>query len=371
MNPVDGGRVREVMRSLPRTALGCLAAAGVLLIATTGTAHAAATWRVDHPPYTSDSSVPYAPLLGVSALSTSNVWAVGRVDGSALTEHWNGTRWTTVALPAGPCDVFESSCQLTGVSADAATDVIAVGNGTLNTYPTWTAAPLAFRYDGTAWHALALPAGIGYQELAHVKAFSPTDAWAIGSDATVTGTPSAVHWNGTAWSKVAVPTLTTLNLTMNAVSGTSGHDVWAVGTAESGGYRNKVRHSAVMHYDGTAWAAVTVPDTSGVLDVAALSPTDVWALGFDGTVLHFDGTAWTSTGRPGGALLGVVSPTDVWTGGPGGLAHYTGSGWTSSAVPSGIYEFTGSAALASGHVWFAGAGVLADNATTVPAVLTD
>src|SRR5258708_17018768 len=104
----------------------------VAVVMLSGTANAA-TMHVYHPPFTVQSNVPYAPLAGVTAISATNAWAVGRNDGSVLTEHWDGQKWSSVGLPNGPCDVFESSCQFTSVSAGSASDVIAVGDGILNT----------------------------------------------------------------------------------------------------------------------------------------------------------------------------------------------------------------------------------------------
>jgi hypothetical protein len=353
-------------------------AAGVAVVLTVASAAYAVTWHVAHPPFTAQSNVPYAPLASVSAVSTSNVWAVGRSDGTVLTEHWNGATWSAVGLPAGPCDVFESSCQFTGVSADPAGDVIAVGTATLNANGGWQPAALAYRWTGTAWAALPVPASVNAWALAHVKTFSASDAWAVGQNVSgPAGAPAATHWDGSSWSSVPTPVLTTLNLTMNAVAGSSGHDVWAVGLAESSGYRNKVRHSVAMHYDGTAWTAVTIPDTQGVLDIAVTSPTDVWAIGFDGTVLHWNGATWTSaTNLPYAHVITATSATDVWvgatwTGTTWAVTHFNGSAWTTTPIPAGIDTFNGASALPGGKLWIAGGYYLPDGASTGPAILTD
>ena len=135
----------------------------------------AATWSVGYPPFQATSNVPFAPLQGVSAVSASNAWAVGRDDGAPLTEHWNGNNWSSVALPAGPCSIFENDCQLTGVSADSASDAIAVGNGVLNSNSSagWIAVPLAFHWNGSGWRPMTLPSSLPSSALDHVQAFSP------------------------------------------------------------------------------------------------------------------------------------------------------------------------------------------------------
>jgi hypothetical protein len=350
--------------------------AAVAVAVLNGTAYAAtATMRVDHPPFTVQSNVPYAPLASVSALSATNAWAVGRDDGSVLTEHWDGQKWSSVGLPSGPCDVFESSCQFTSVSADSASDVIAVGDGILNTSPTWTAAPLAYRWNGRAWQPMPIPTGLPYTALDQVKAFSPTDAWAVGVGPSGTQTAATLtHWNGASWTRAATPFTTSLSLSMNAIAGASPSDIWAVGQAQSSGYHNKVRHSVVLHYNGTGWAHVAVPDTGGLIGVAAISPADAWALSWDGNVLHWDGTAWTiKTKFIGGSAIAAVSPTDVWIAGVYAsstlsLARYNGSAWSTVTAPAGIGAPTDGTALASGALWFSGSDAQSSG-TTAPAVL--
>jgi hypothetical protein len=347
------------------------ASAGVAMVLVAATAAYATTWQVTHPPFASQNSTHYAPLAAVSAVSATNAWAVGRADGAAYTVHWNGSTWSTVSLPAGVCDLFESDCQLTGVSADPAGDVIAVGTAL---YPGagWEVTPLAYRWSGGAWAAMPTPSGAGAYEFGHVKTFSATEAWAVGASST-TGTPAANYWNGTSWTSVPTPTLTTLGLTMNAISGSSGQDVWAVGLAQSSGYRHVVRNSVAMHYNGTSWTAVSVPETQGLLDIAVTSPTNAWATGFNGSVLHWDGTSWTIvTNQPYAHVVAANSATDVWVGGILSVAHFDGSTWTTTTpVPAGMDVFNGAAEVPSGKVWFAGGYYMPDGASTGPAILND
>ena len=339
----------------------------------TGTAQAAAM-TVAHPPFPVLSNVPFAPLAGISATSATNAWAVGRDDGSVLTEHWNGTSWTQVGIPAGPCDVFESSCQFTSVGTDAAGDAIAVGNAVLNDNG-WVPAALAYRWTGGAWQAMAVPATLNYMSLAHVKVFSATNALAVGATSNGTTNVAVVtHWDGTAWTQAATPFAFTLGLTMNAISATSPSDVWIGGKEQSSGYHNRIVHSVLEHFDGSAWSNITLPDDSGVLDVAAASPTSVWVLTSDGSVLNWNGSTWTvSAAFNGGKALAAVSATDVWVGGifvnsTLAVAHHNGSTWTTATAPAGIDSVASGAATASGSVWFAGLQ-WPPNGDTVPAVL--
>jgi hypothetical protein len=62
-------------------------------------------------------------LLGVSAISRTNAWAVG-TDLNTLIEQWNGTGWSIVTSP----NVGSVSNVLTAVSADGAADAWAAGS---------------------------------------------------------------------------------------------------------------------------------------------------------------------------------------------------------------------------------------------------
>src|SRR6202034_2599811 len=244
-----------------RTAIGVAALA---LTAIPATANAATTWSVAHPPYTAVDSVPYAPLGAISAISASNVWAVGQSSGTPLLDHYNGSSWSQSTLPSGPCSLFEADCTLNGVSGTSASDVIAIGDGTIPTSSGWQLETLAYRYNGSAWSALTVPASIPYSAFEHIQVFSATDAWAAGTAPDATGTGSvvaAVHWNGSTWTEAATPLDTAANLTVNAVSGDSASDIWIAGETATRGYTGGTRTSVLVHYNGSAWSAGRVPDS--------------------------------------------------------------------------------------------------------------
>jgi hypothetical protein len=138
------------------------------------------------------------------------------VSGTPLTENWNGRKWSSVALPNGPCSVFENSCVLTGVSGDSASDVIAVGHAILASNSGWVATAIAFHWNGSAWAPVPVPSGASsYSEFEQVKVSSPTDAWAVGngSSGSANGV-SALHWNGSGWTQVATGFATANNVTV-------------------------------------------------------------------------------------------------------------------------------------------------------------
>src|SRR5579872_5342544 len=121
-------------------------------------------------------------LLGVSAVSTTDAWAVGykcsnadcsepNLTYSTLIDHWNGKTWSTVASPdSGPSD------QLTGVSAVSATDAWAVG--TWDAYGV-NAHALFLHWNGKKWSKVPSPSPVG-RALFAVSTTSATNAWAVG-----------------------------------------------------------------------------------------------------------------------------------------------------------------------------------------------
>ena len=93
-------------------------------------------------------------LLGVTALSKDNAWAVGMIGGNGLydynsswplIEHWNGLQWKVVQdanLPGQQGILIAVS----GLNKD---DVWAVGMGD-------NSAPIIEHWDGQSWHFTAL-----------------------------------------------------------------------------------------------------------------------------------------------------------------------------------------------------------------------
>jgi hypothetical protein len=94
-------------------------------------------------------------LLGVTALSPSNAWAVGYYDktmaiGSinALVEHWNGSKWTVVAVPQPP---GTTASFLQGITKAGSTDVFAVGSYTVSNVEK----SLTELWNGASWSIIA------------------------------------------------------------------------------------------------------------------------------------------------------------------------------------------------------------------------
>jgi hypothetical protein len=289
-------------------------------------------------------------LNAVSALSSSSAWAVGQYrttsgGNKTLVLGWNGSRWAQVASPSP--EVVDGSF-LFGVSAVSTTDVWAAG---------WYYGPggensntLILHWNGTTWTQVASPdpVHLGFNALTGVSALSASDAWAVGSIDTGT---LIVHWNGTRWTRVASPGKNP-GETLNGVSALSASDAWAVGGTGA--------RTLILRWNGTSWSLIPSPSpgSNGILNaVSTLSPSDVWAAGcylaspssntWEPLVLHWNGAAWAQVASPnpggsaGTCLTGVsaLSSSDAWAVGsadPFGtdtktvILHWNGTSWTQS-----------------------------------------
>ncbi len=170
-------------------------------------------------------------LYGVDAKSASDVWAVGNYDNGAgsvrepLTLHWNGSSWTVVSSPG----VGANENYLYGVTAISSSDAWAVGD--YNDSAGGVEQTLTLHWNGSAWSVVTSP-NVGREDnyLYGATAVSGSDMWAVGYYENV-GVPQALilHWNGSAWSAVSSPDISSGDNFLYGVAAVSSTDVWAAG----------------------------------------------------------------------------------------------------------------------------------------------
>jgi hypothetical protein len=226
----------------------------------------------------------FSTLQAVTAISSSNVWAVGGQAGVRsgapaavpLIEHWNGTRWSIVPVPKAALGVLES------VSATSASDVWAVGAGQQSGQST-----VALHFDGSSWQLVTVPTPPGTSGgLFGVKTLSATDAWAVGESFPNVGGNGKIltdRWNGTSWQVVPAPPVGGPGAlsALSSVDAAPGTGVWAVGFWVTGTAGNSV----VLHWTGTAWKQQTTPSASNLFRVAVL-PNDALFASDHGTIFR-------------------------------------------------------------------------------------
>jgi hypothetical protein len=284
-------------------------------------------WAVVRSPH----AAPDAVLYEVTAVSPSDVWAVGlransrRLDQAPLAERWNGTAWSLVASPSVPG--FLGALAVASPDDIWAAGIRQVAGGTS------PARTLIERWNGTSWRLVPSPNPSKYGDiLGGITVAGPDDVWAMGQAGTNSHdtAPLAEHWDGHAWSAVPVPA-EGFSSNLGAVASAGADDVWSVGSYDVQTSTGTLSFTLTERWNGHRWSIVASPSPTGDDDldgVAAVSPDDIWAVGSTANpatfVLRWDGHAWATLparSRPGSVngLFDVSAPaaTDVWAAGGG------------------------------------------------------
>jgi hypothetical protein len=261
-----------------------------------------------------------------------------------LTQHYgaasNDSAYETVAAPGvGDAWVFGGTSVAFGNPA---------GNGT----------PVAKHWNGVKWAPSVLPRGL-VGDVSASAAVSGKNVWAVNESGSANA--SILRWNGTSWSVAgSLPgTSTGVATGMLAFSST---DVWAFGNP---GYAAGI---GTWHYNGSRWTRLT-GIARGITTAAAVSPTDIWAIGSksvpEDTLLHYNGSTWQQVNAPvlsgqGFSAILALPKDNVWAlaysfqGANTHLVHLSGGKWSSVQLP---WTFGYALLLApdgSGGFWFIG-----------------
>lgn len=260
--------------------------------------------------------------------------------------------------------------------------------GTATSVPTLPPSPTATPLpDG--WSLAASPAVGQEGRLLAVAADAPNDAWAVGQYEGADSLQRTLveHWGGRQWAYVNSPNPGARDNILQGVAADSPSDAWAVGSQMSA---TGVSQPLVEHWNGSAWSVATIPGAGSLggrlTGIAAIAPTDVWAVGSYVTIssgqgpsspeqplaLHWNGAQWQSVPVPSPATgsfeylsaVAAVSSRDVWAAGSDSAAntslieHWNGTAWKIVAAPTAVNggALTGLAAIASGDVWAVGTG---------------
>jgi hypothetical protein len=129
----------------------------------------------------------------------------------------------------------------------------------------------------------------------------------------------ALHWDGQTWSVMSGAS------NAESVTALSPTNVWGAGFRGEQFHDRTIHLPVVVHWDGTSWSFVPSPNPnlmspiqgSQLEGIAAISATDIWAVGFsEGSTLteHWDGKSWKviKSPNPGQSnfLAGVTALSD-------------------------------------------------------------
>jgi hypothetical protein len=172
-------------------------------------------------------------------------------------------------------------------------------------------------------------------------------ATALAAALTVTAATSMPASASAPWTTVKSADASTTDQ-LSAIAAISATDVWAVGKSSgSAGFS-----SVIEHWNSASWSLVAHPANSILTGIAGTSATDVWAVGSDfnastgaatPVIEHFNGSAWSRLAVPAASgndqfnAVAARSPSDAWAVGTSNFQKTLIEHWdggTWSIVPS-------------------------------------
>jgi hypothetical protein len=267
---------------------------------------------------------------GVAVVSPKEAWIVGGPNtdaGPPVALRWDGMRWLRTSVPHDPEAYYVS---LHAVAVVSANDVWAVG---ISHRPAATK-PVTARWDGAAWHRVAIGIAGLRGELDGVTVIPGTrQLWAVGTQYVNGGQGQqtlTLRWTGDGWRRVSSPNPSEVGNLLYDVTSVGGV-VWAVGES----YGPDAEYSLILRWIHGRWTVVASPspgvDETTVLEaIAGASRGAIWAVGWyaravapgegspadHGLILRWDGQRWSVatklTSRSRLHDLVVAAPGDVW-----------------------------------------------------------
>jgi hypothetical protein len=271
-------------------------------------------WHYDGANWTEQVSRVDTVLNGIWGFSSTDVYAVGTGGAGppGVILHYDGSHWSDEPVP-----VFDEAALFTffsGIWGPAPQDIFLGGQ----TYTGLPRSELLAHFDGHAWSRMTTP-DFGYlTRFTDIAGTSGTDVWAIGSyadacDDCIHSTAIIAHFDGQEWTNTFAAHVEDYH----GVWATAPNDAWVVG-------ENDETYAIVLHYDGLSWTRAKPVSTSEdeLQDVWASSGSDVYAVGTT-ALLHYDGHSWTKISDEGGGRVWGVSRHDVFILRPDEILHGT------------------------------------------------
>jgi hypothetical protein len=269
-------------------------------------------------------------LYGIATSSSTNAFTVGTYTSNGYTQtlayHWTGTtnKWGTSAVTSANPGGSTCTNQLNAVALDSANTPWAAGYYWCNGY---YMQPMLQKWNGSQFVNQTLsPLGSTTGGRINGISFSSSYGWAVGQ-ATNTGASYLIYtYNGSSWSSPTVGSIS--NAVLNSVAAVSDTEAWAVGYQPNGsGSKPLILHTTdggTTWTEDTSFAGSFPAGTTWLKSVSADSSSDVWIVGYNsnGSNTPFTmrnlGYGWTQVTTPSGgtALYGVtVNSGDAWAGG--------------------------------------------------------
>jgi hypothetical protein len=263
------------------------------------------------------------------------------------------------ALPATPTSATSARSSATGARS--------AGSSARAAAPSFTAAPSV---RASRWAPATLPPMRPQDSLNGVAATTGGSArhprpiaWAVGEQyqgLIAPGDPLVLRSVRGHWKRVRLPGVRWQG-SLTGVAAVSPTDAWAIGTDVSG-------NPHILHGSRGIWSDVPFPgSTTGeeLTAIAAATGVNPWVAGDDANgpvLLHWTGSRWASQAAPPGdtglTALTVHSATDVWAAGYApdpaneyeglvAVSHWNGSAWTTLST-AGTTQWDAASIVAAG-----------------------
>lgn len=259
-----------------------------------------------------------AGLFDVTAVSATNVWAVGTTGDQGLVLHWNGHAWARIYVPVHVASGYQLSWNK--VIAFSGTNMWLSGwEGTNYDEGPNASEEVLAHFTGKSWrifssYAKTLPGGAdGFA--VDTYALGPSELFTVGlEDEYGLGGTYFLEWNGTKWQRLPIRHIPDIGGNLGGLGGTAGTGLWL------GGSGNGTRSPQIARWSGKVWTSFTIapiPNVEPYVEITSLhvaSGSDAWAVGAanrapDSTVIglaeHWNGTAWQRV--PSGQVLGGLN----------------------------------------------------------------
>jgi hypothetical protein len=230
----------------------------------------------------------------IAASSARSVWVINSFAGGRYL-HLSGTRWTIGTLPGGS----GYSLQITAVKDLGPDNAWALGVRTPLGISSQTSVPYAAHFNGSRWTSQALP---GKGAITAVSAVSTRSIWAVlGAGPTSAASKLPVlHWTAKAgWQQAAVQPALPAGANLTSVLAEPGGTVWIGGSVKNGA-KGTTAFAAKWTPAAKTWTLAHLggasPGKWELVDMAASGRGGIWAVALAKNVKGQPERMWRLTG---------------------------------------------------------------------------
>ena len=237
----------------------------------------------------------------IAASSARNIWVINGFAGGRYL-HLSGTRWTIGSLPGGGT-AGGFGLQITAVKDLGPDNIWAFGAKTNLSSPTPASVPYGAHFNGSRWTSQALP---GKGAITAASAVSPRNMWAVVGPGPFSAAPKplVLHWTpASGWQRAAVQPVLPPGANLTSVLAEPGGTVWIGGSVKNGA-KGTTAFAAKWTPAAPAWTLAHLggasPGKWALVDMAASGQGGIWGVALATNVKgqpermwHLTGASWS------------------------------------------------------------------------------